>query len=121
MKIKLRLELTGSGVRALNAYVSASLTRYPLSQVQSDLYFYMAMASLYEVYGKTNKLVENINLFPTRRTDETYRLTFTRTQCLALAGVYSDDDTTRDENALQTYEVTFMMSLMGQIHQTFLI
>lgn len=119
MKLKLRLDLSASEIKALADHVYGRLTAVPLEQAKEQLGDYMALSNLFEVHAKLQKLATNNLLFPTRRTDETYALTITRSQALALAYVQEDGPPTG--TAVVSFEEAFRTRLLAKIHQAFLV
>lgn len=119
MKVKLKLQLKPGEVVALSKHLAASLVSQHIEVLRAEPADMLIMSALYELYSKVKTTSENIRLFPTRRTDEMYSVTITRTQALALACVVFDEPPSA--NALQSYESNFLRGLLGTIHQTFLI
>ena len=124
MKVKLKQRLTASEVVALSKHLATTLASQDMAELRRFPADMVIASALYELYSKVKEQAENIRLFSTRRSDELYSVTITRTQAIALCCVVLDDpspDTAPVGVPLQTYEANFLQRLLGIIHQTFLI
>lgn len=113
MKLKLKQSFKASEIVALQkhlARVMVSVSVAELRQNPSDL---LILSALYELYAKVKPLAENVRLFPSKRSDELYSLTLTRTQAVALWCV--------DRPEGDTYETAVVDVLLGVIHQAFIV
>ncbi|GAB3735029.1 hypothetical protein [Spirosoma lituiforme] len=119
MIVKLKLRLKSGEVIALSKHLASTLTLNPIEELRKEPSDLMIMSALYELYAKVKEKSENIRIFKASRNEELYSVTITRTQALALicAGYFEVDSPT----AMQSYEGNFIQSLIGRIHQTFLV
>lgn len=132
MAPKLKLRLNADELRALNAHLFQSLTSQAIEELRYYPQDFLICSSLQELYAKTNAKVEDIRLFPTRRTDVDYSFSMTRSQALAVYCSIVTEDLQTDETTSQTmqavalpeqqsYEANFLRELYGLIHRRFLI
>ncbi|WP_080058314.1 hypothetical protein [Spirosoma aerolatum] len=132
MTPKLKLKLNLAQLQALNAHLFQTLTSQPIEDLRYYPQDFLICSTLQELYAKTSARVEDIRLFPTRRTDVEYPVTLTRSQALAVYCSILTEKPQSDEMASQTmtalamtepgtYESHFLQELHGTIHRKFLI
>ena len=119
MKVKLKQRFTASEVVALSKHLATTLASTDMAALRAEPDTMVLASALYELYVKVKEKAENLRLFPTRRSDEVYSVTISRTQAVALW--LSIGDEPASSTAVQTYEANFLNMLAGLIHQTFLI